>query len=102
MGRKGGGKKAFLKGVAKPDGTDTAGGSASTADVAESDTQQAAAPQAVSPETAGGHSTLSVPDHSLNQQQMDSETRGQLTQRQKKVRPWMHSPVAPPVLCVLV
>lgn len=90
MGRKGGGKKAFLKGVvAKPDATDVPAESSSHAEPAvrrdeSPDAEvQAAAPQQTREPTA--QETVQTSDQALTKQQLDTETRGQLTQRQKKV-----------------
>lgn len=86
MGRKGGGKKAFLKGVvAKPDADEAALEHISTSAPASSqnEAQHAAASQAAGPEPTA-REALPGTDH-LSEQQLDAETLGQLTQRQKKV-----------------
>lgn len=84
MGRKGGGKKAFLKGVvAKPD-VDDAG-----ADQGSTEAGSALPPPATS-QTASEHQEASsagpqLPDVRSTAEDLSSESRGQLTQRQKKV-----------------
>ena len=92
MGRKGGGKKAFLKGVvAKPeteeapaepskDNEPTAQDSRSNADV-----EPAAAPGGPASRETTGNDAVPTDAQSLTQQQLEAESRGQLTQRQKKV-----------------
>lgn len=87
MGRKGGGKKAFLKGVvAKPETEDipaepSAEKAPPAAPDAASDTH--AAPQERNQATE--QDSLPSFNLSLSEQQLETETRGQLTQRQKKV-----------------
>ena len=89
MGRKGGGKKAFLKGVAaKPDAdevsaaaTDDQGqGGPSSADT-QTDTKRSDAENG-SASSSTGH----LPEVTSTAQDLESESRGQLTQRHKKVR----------------
>ena len=88
MGRKGGGKKAFLKGVvAKPEAEDVpiaaTHGQAEAAGVSsesQRDTNQ--------PSTGHGSDSPGLPqlpDVTISAQDLDSESRGQLTQRHKKV-----------------
>ncbi len=84
MGRKGGGKKAFLKGVVtKPDGDNGA---------AEGSTEsEVPSPQPSTSETASERPDTSsagpqVPDVRPTTEDLSSETRGQLTQRHKKVK----------------
>lgn len=89
MGRKGGGKKAFLKGVvAKPEADeesaaatrDQGQGGPSSADTQtetrRSDTETGSA----------SSSTAHLPEVTSTAQDLESESRGQLTQRHKKVR----------------
>ena len=83
MGRKGGGKKAFLKGVAaKPEADEQA-------TLANSD--QAQAPPSETPVTReappvpASADAAQLPDVASTAQDLESETRGQLTQRHKKV-----------------
>jgi hypothetical protein len=89
MGRKGGGKKAFLKGVvAKPEADeesaaatgDQGQGGPSSADTQtetrRSDTENGSA----------SSSTAHLPEVTSTAQDLESESRGQLTQRHKKVR----------------
>ena len=84
MGRKGGGKKAFLKGVvAKPDVDDATTDQGSTE-------AGAALPQPSTSETASEHLDTSsagpqLPDVKSTAEDVSSESRGQLTQRHKKV-----------------
>ena len=82
MGRKGGGKKAFLKGVvAKPD-VDSAG--------TDQEPTESALPQASTSQAASEHPELSsaepqLPDVRSTAEDLSTESRGQLTQRHKKV-----------------
>lgn len=85
MGRKGGGKKAFLKGVvAKPDVDDAGADQGSTE-------AGAALPQPATSHTASEHTETpsagpQLPDVRSTAENLSSESRGQLTQRHKKVR----------------
>lgn len=85
MGRKGGGKKAFLKGVvAKPD-VDDAGADQGSTEARE------ALPQPATSQTASEHPETpsagpQLPDVRSTAEDLSSESRGQLTQRHKKVR----------------
>lgn len=91
MGRKGGGKKAFLKGVvAKPDTEDTpaqplgqAESSSVAPETASDDQPQAAIAQHVPQSTT--QNGVPATDHTLTEAELESEKRGQLTQRHKKV-----------------
>lgn len=85
MGRKGGGKKVFLRGVvAKPDADDG---------IEQQSTESAVPlPQPSTSETASerpdtSSTGLQLPDIRSTTEDVSSETRGQLTQRHKKVNP---------------
>ena len=82
MGRKGGGKKAFLKGVvAKPDIDDAGTDQGSTeAALPQPSTSQAASEQLENP-----FPEFQLPDVRSTAEDLSSESRGQLTQRHKKV-----------------
>ncbi len=88
MGRKGGGKKAFLKGVvAKPEAEDVP--TAATDDQAHATPDggeaQAASTPSASDSGAASSSTAHLPEVTSTAQDIESESRGQLTQRHKKV-----------------
>ena len=83
MGRKGGGKKAFLKGVvAKPDVDDASTDQGSTEAGAALPQPSQTAPEHL--ETFSAESQL--PNVWSGAEDLSSESRGQLTQRHKKVR----------------
>ena len=89
MGRKGGGKKAFLKGVvAKPETEEAPAEPSKANEPSALDTASDAQPQpAVAPDTreTSGHDAVPSNAQTLTEQQLETESRGQLIQRQKKV-----------------
>ena len=89
MGRKGGGKKAFLKGVvAKPDAEDAA--EVAAADQAPAEPRGGPAGPInteTSPQSlADSAAHVQVPEVSCKADDISSESKGQLTQRHKKAR----------------
>ena len=88
MGRKGGGKKAFLKGVvAKPEAEDVpiaaTHGQAEAAGVSSESQRDTDQPSTGHKPDSPGLPQLS--DVTTSAQDLESESRGQLTQRHKKV-----------------
>lgn len=85
MGRKGGGKKTFLKGVAtKPEADDVSPDQGSLEAGAVSAEPSTSDPAAKDPATASPG--VPLPDVSSTAEDISSESRGQLTQRHKKAR----------------
>ena len=89
MGRKGGGKKAFLKGVvAKPETEEAPAEPSKNNEPCAPDSVSDAQPQsAAAPDIreTTGHDALPTDAQTLTEHQLETESRGQLTQRQKKV-----------------
>ena len=84
MGRKGGGKKAFLKGVtAKPEADEQA--TLATSDQAEAPSSAETPVTREAPPAPASADAAQLPDVASTAQAIESETRGQLTQRHKKV-----------------
>jgi len=88
MGRKGGGKKAFLKGVvAKPEADEVS--AAATIDQGQggptSAETQTDAKRSDTDNGSASSSTAHLPEVTSTAQDLESESRGQLTQRHKKV-----------------
>ena len=90
MGRKGGGKKAFLKGVvAKPESEQEPTAAIDDQALAvgpASGQQQADSQQPNADNGSAATSTAHLPEITSTAQNLESESRGQLTQRHKKVR----------------